>query len=246
MQPLKITQRGIDWLSQTQDFRILHHFDHVINLINPLGQVLAIHTAEVGLGPFSCLIEPPQFHAITSAASIQLDSHRKAFSINNDWFSTVGATLWDPRPNWRSFHQTLLIEIDHQLEEDIHAGMQAVHEAILSQDLMALQNATIYLAGRGIGLTPTGDDVLLGTIYALHVLDWNHDIVQLIEMAAFNRTTSLSAVFLQAAVAGEATEPWHRVMDQETGSLETLLSVGATSGKDAWVGFTMALKALVT
>ncbi|MFK7800469.1 MAG: DUF2877 domain-containing protein, partial [Anaerolineae bacterium] len=238
MPPLKTTQSGINWLTRSDSFRILHHFDYVCNLINQSNQILALHTAEVGLGPFSCQIDPTHFQQIRSAESIKLAPLKNGFSINNHFFSIKTCKLWNARPDWESFACSSIAETQHQLTDDVETMMRTLHQAICAKNNQAIHDTASRLAGRGIGLTPEGDDVLLGTIYALHVLGLDKAIIEMIGEATIGRTTSLSAAFLQAAVAGEATEHWHDVLEGKAGALDKLLAVGATSGKDAWHGFT--------
>jgi len=57
---------------------------------------------------------------------------------------------------------------------------------------------------------------------------------------AVPRTTTLSAAFLRAAGDGEATIHWHDLADGRPGAMDRILAIGATSGRDAWIGFTTA------
>ncbi len=104
------------------------------------------------------------------------------------------------------------------------------------------------LAGLGGGLTPAGDDFILGVILAawagLYGAGAERQAGQLAEVAA-PRTTTLSAAYLRAAVRGECSAYWHRVFTAQLQanvvelrqSLSTLLAVGHTSGADALAGF---------
>jgi hypothetical protein len=90
----------------------------------------------------------------------------------------------------------------------------------------------------GKGLTPTGDDVLMGVIYGLWVWYPQRDWIRLIVETAVPRTTSLSAAFLRAAEDGEATFHWHDLVNGRAGAVNQILSIGHSSGRDAWAGFT--------
>ena len=105
--------------------------------------------------------------------------------------------------------------------------------------------AARQLAGLGPGLTPSGDDVLLGVMYALWVWRPDEPLIQTIGHAANPRTTTLSAAFLTAAMAGEATNHWHDLVMGGPGAANRLLALGQTSGADAWAGFCRTRQLLI-
>jgi Protein of unknown function (DUF2877) len=93
------------------------------------------------------------------------------------------------------------------------------------------------LAGRGPGLTPLGDDILIGYIGAAALAGL--DLSRLAERAA-GQTTALSATLLRRAAAGELPEPAHALL--EHGDIEPLLHFGATSGKGIMLGIALYLE----
>ncbi len=111
---------------------------------------------------------------------------------------------------------------------------------------------TELLAGLGVGLTPAGDDFLLGfmaRIWLDPVLlppDWSaSDLCQRIARTAGPRTTRLSRTWLEYAARGQFAEPWHDLVSalaaDDTNAIHTtanrILNTGATSGRDAMAGF---------
>ncbi|MEJ2749006.1 MAG: DUF2877 domain-containing protein, partial [Anaerolineae bacterium] len=92
-------------------------------------------------------------------------------------------------------------------------------------------------AGRGGGLTPVGDDVLLGVLYGLWVWQPRRDWMEMMVETAVPRTTTLSANFLRAAAAGEAVWQWHELVNGRAHAVTPILSIGHSSGSDAWAGF---------
>ncbi len=109
------------------------------------------------------------------------------------------------------------------------------------------------IAGRGPGLTPSGDDLLIGILHALVV--WPElveagkarDVRDLIATAARSRTTRISGAYLEAAGHGWAAEPWHALVRAFRDSpaatrvaVRRLLRIGETSGADALTGFCWA------
>ncbi len=109
------------------------------------------------------------------------------------------------------------------------------------------------IAGRGPGLTPSGDDLLIGVLHALTV--WprlagaaNAPAVRtVIVNAARPRTTRISGAYLDAAGHGWAAEPWHALVRSfreppasTRAAVRRLLCIGETSGADALTGFCWA------
>jgi hypothetical protein len=120
--------------------------------------------------------------------------------------SLATGELWDPRPRPR-----VSLSLSPEPSVDLPA-----------------------LAGRGPGLTPLGDDVLVGWIAAAALA--GEDASELAEDAG-GRTTALSRTLLRLAARGELPEPAHRLL--EHGELEPLLRFGASSGRG--IAFGLAL-----
>jgi Protein of unknown function (DUF2877) len=93
------------------------------------------------------------------------------------------------------------------------------------------------LAGHGPGLTPLGDDILIGYIGAAALAGL--DLSRLAEDAA-RHTSALSATLLRRAAAGELPEPAHALL--ENGDVEPLLRFGASSGKGIMLGIALYLE----
>jgi hypothetical protein len=106
------------------------------------------------------------------------------------------------------------------------------------------------VAGRGPGLTPSGDDLLMGVMHAITV--WPHlaapvggaQAREALAAGALGRTTRISAAYLEAAAAGLAAQPWHRLvrsLDRSPTAIRDatagILAIGHTSGADALTGF---------
>ncbi len=105
-----------------------------------------------------------------------------------------------------------------------------------------------WLAGLGGGLTPAGDDFIVGVLLAAWAGLYGPGAETLgpaIAQAAAPLTTRLSAAYLRAAARGECMERWHELFhaicdgDESLVRLEIgdLLEVGHTSGADALAGF---------
>jgi hypothetical protein len=108
--------------------------------------------------------------------------------------------------------------------------------------------------GRGIGLTPSGDDFVLGYLLALNrwrqFLSSGQDLARLdvtIIDAAYRKTTTLSANLIECAARGQADERLIAAVDwlvsgaaPDQGVMNEMLSWGHSSGIDVFAGFAAA------
>jgi hypothetical protein len=187
-------------------------------------------------------------------------------------FSSGRARAWNPKVIWDDLHHDRLMsslplvesslkstapqgsffdifDVDDLSEWQIVAKSAWVNlkSGIQGPDKSVLIDSVHSLAGLGGGLTPAGDDFLLGVIYSLWILgDASAQvIIRLIVTEAMPRTTRLSAAWLDAAGSGEAGLMWHWFLkaiqsgnEQDiTASTRRIAAVGHTSGADALAGF---------
>lgn len=154
----------------------------------------------------------------------------------------------------------LLDSEDHGESSDL--GLQPVQRHVLDlrQELKSSKGiidskAVINLLGSGSGLTPSGDDFVIGLLLAfnrwkgvgfnLATLDqFNHQIVEV----AYHKTTTLSANLIECASMGLGDERLIDALDwlisdsnQERIPSDDLLSWGNSSGIDVFVGYMAAL-----
>jgi hypothetical protein len=131
---------------------------------------------------------------------------------------------------------------------DSQSLISNLSSALVAANLSSAQKITSQLAGLGAGLTPAGDDFILGAIYAawiIHPLEIASALAQEIANTAAPLTTSLSAAWLRSAGNGEAGIVWHEFFNAlAAGNISAIqlqmtkiLSFGHTSGADALAGF---------
>ena len=137
--------------------------------------------------------------------------------------------------------------IGTQLSLKIRSAAAELSGAVRRADTTVYTNAARALAGRGQGLTPAGDDFILGAMYAawiLHPPEFASRIAHAMAAVAVPRTTSLSAAWLQAGARGEASARWHALFEALLGghspgvhdAIERILATGHTSGADGLAG----------
>lgn len=120
--------------------------------------------------------------------------------------------------------------------------------ALAIADIPSSLTISRQLAGLGQGLTPAGDDFIMGAVLAawiIHPPEIAKVIAKEIANTAAPLTTSLSAAWLRSAGRGEAGILWHEFFYtlisantmQIQEAIKRILAVGETSGADALAGF---------
>jgi Protein of unknown function (DUF2877) len=114
----------------------------------------------------------------------------------------------------------------------------------------SLSQAVASLIGLGPGLTPSGDDFLIGALAAFHALGQTNihaTLAQAIIAAVPTRTSPLSACFLRAAAAGHVGESLYAaVASVLAGNVDDAVAgarrIGHTSGWDMLAGVAVTLR----
>jgi Protein of unknown function (DUF2877) len=270
---LSLAPAADEWLANSHDPRILHVFDHVCNLINEQRDVLSIVPPQIGNGPFNlvladeiCFLEHCNSESLISFSPAQ-------FTVGNLLIHTADMKLWNPCPDWNGYHahrdkianQITQLQITNYLRHGgfghllLHQPGLPITQSLISSlcssfaiaDLPSSRLAVQELAGLGPGLTPSGDDFLMGAIYAawiIHPFEIASVLARDVAETAAPRTTSLSGAWLRAAGRGEAGILWHQLFDPLLVNrianptfleepIKNILAVGETSGADALAGF---------
>lgn len=126
---------------------------------------------------------------------------------------------------------------------------------ILAEDTPGEDGMTtsiLFLLGRGQGLTPSGDDFLVGYGVARWLRGRQHPFVDVLSSLLDGQTTDVSLAYLRAVIAGVANPGYcelaQAVRKEERSKYADLLSrlqeVGHTSGKDGLKGLMVGLGAL--
>lgn len=160
--------------------------------------------------------------------------------------------MYGPHPSPPPFHgggggvSRALLERAHEGANDLLGGLH-------SRSIAHCLNGAKLLAGAGGGLTPAGDDFIVGAMLAAWANLYGpgaESMCQPILESAAPLTTTLSAAYLRAAARGECAMHWHTLFeslirsDAEAARLavQSLMAVGHTSGADALAGFIAAAK----
>jgi hypothetical protein len=251
------------WLSDSWQPRILHVFDRACNLINQRGEVLSIVTPQIGNGPFNLVVENEVLFSTCLDLESPISILNDRLTLGNLTINTSNAKLWSPRPDWESLHarrddilkQVTSLCIDVRQPLLPHSLIANLSSALATANTSSILTITSQLAGLGAGLTPAGDDFILGAVlgaWIIHPLEVAKSLAEEITNTAAPLTTSLSAAWLRSAGRGEAGILWHQFFAalvsvaqsanrtyptavQE--ATDRILAVGETSGTDAMAGF---------
>ncbi len=134
------------------------------------------------------------------------------------------------------------------------AGLGLLARGLATRDANTVAMAALALVGLGEGLTPSGDDCLVGALSAIHRLApaWlarSEGLRAWLAAAAESGTTAIAHGFLLEALEGRFAEPVLAVLTAESDASARLaalrlLAMGATSGADTLCGIWLACQAL--
>ena len=264
----RITPAARRWLRQTAAARVYQLFARTCTLINQHDELLSLVSAPEQMGPFALAVAglgKPFTALLTPQTAVRV--RESTFSLGALQITTQGAEIWSPRVNWARLAEAPYLAvlaaqaaiwqktsgltthavwpIAGPLLAQLGAGLREGNPSLCIE-------ATAGLAGLGPGLTPAGDDFLMGVLYALAVRPGRGPaagLIKAIVQTAVPRTTRLSANWLRAAARGEAAAPWHAwaaaIRAGEPSAVRQaerqILDTGHTSGADALTGFFVAL-----
>lgn len=135
------------------------------------------------------------------------------------------------------------------LEGPLPAAWPGHAEVLQAGDLHRVAE---MLGGRGMGLTPAGDDVIAGLVLAAAAMWGPGSQAELAGVVAASRTNDIAAGFLRWAGLGQSIAPVHDFLHAVSrfdargarSALAELLSFGASSGADLAYGLALAVRHL--
>jgi hypothetical protein len=187
-----ITLGARDWLANSRFPRILHIFDRACNLINERREVLSIVGPQIGNGPFNLVLENNVFFPEHLNFQSQVSIAVNQLTLGDLSIHTADAKLWVPRPDWESLHtkkneflnqiislQATLSDAGGKPGNPLTATLPVTNyqslvsdlcSALATVDLSSALKIASKLSGLGAGLTPAGDDFMIGAIYATWII----------------------------------------------------------------------------
>ncbi|MBX3013840.1 MAG: DUF2877 domain-containing protein [Caldilineaceae bacterium] len=267
---LKVARQGAACPDEPLPLTLLSQHTNAYNLITATGVILALVTPQQGNGPFQIVLPAPLPPLPPAGQPIHGTWHQTKLSLAHWQITLTTAQAWNPQiPKLTAAranaYQTLvtitqpfpaspLAPGNGPFAQRAQQGLAALQRGLITQNDDQVRNGVIQLAGLGPGLTPAGDDFLVGLLAARHA---QHDqrataiahYGALIGATAASRTTRLSATWLRHAGQGNFGERWHQLITALNAgppqpiiqATHRILTTGATSGSDAMYGFLFGL-----
>jgi len=147
-----------------------------------------------------------------------------------------------------AFEKLIGIDLDEKTAQHTELLLNS-NKSDVSLNFMSIR----FFAGRGKGLTPSGDDILIGFTMAIMMFGefdvWKKSISSWITK---DRTTMISVAYIRALLQGYVSANFIQLLklmdDREIGNIEKtvkdIMSLGHTSGCDTLFGFLLGLKFL--
>lgn len=143
-------------------------------------------------------------------------------------------------------------DFERTVAQRVETGISALRFAVLAQDSDSTRGAASSLVGLGLGLTPTGDDVLTGAAFVASHLRGPLDLVHraVIDVVETGATNDISTTAMRCALRGRAVQPiedlYAWLCGADTHTLNRLvtdvLAIGHTSGADLALGLLTAVR----
>ena len=261
-------------LRQDCSFRVFSTHTHACNLLTDQGELIALVSSLHGNGPFHIVV-PPALLAERRMGEVGVYQPGKLV-FEKQQLAVDTAILWQPClmpiciPNIATFsiwlHEAIngylvspLFSTEEAITSPLHSkaatGLSALVHGLQQTNLNVVNKGVKALIGLGPGLTPAGDDFLVGFLAGLTLgppitivsAPFLSELRTCIDKAA-DQTTRLSGAWLRCAAHGQFGETWHNLAYAlQSGQRQKIeqtahhiLSTGATSGVDAMTGLLKA------
>ena len=258
-----ITKVGTPTLPDRWEGEVHSVFSNSCNLRLHQGPLVCLHRFSFGMLPHSLYVpdldtqgmapgQPvhasPSGLVIDHACSIPWSEHLEVVETRIQ--PAPLPTVW--QEEWEVLHQIEIQQQQYQgvllqVYQTLTQQLSQVLQALFSGQTDALTHACNACLGLGQGLTPSGDDMLLGVLAALHryAPQWVPPLKQSLA-PLLGRTNEISAGYLDWAMEGYVSTPvldvLHHLGQNWEEPRKVLLSVGHSSGSDILYGTLTAVK----
>ncbi len=254
--------------------RVHSVFSSVVNVLGDDENLWCIATRHVTPGPRTIVTNATSFEAFP----LDQDSHTRRVGdllhVGQDIGVLLGtAVKWTPRPIPGAVlpaRVTLLLDalaelgvpggarggtetFSRVLADRVKTELAVIDDAALADDAEGVASAAARLVGLGAGLTPTGDDVLVGLAFAAAQLGGPLALIPRAVARALVReaTSAISMTALREACRGRAGQPLANLLATLCGrgttadvrrAVASLTAIGHTSGTDHAYGLLAAVR----
>jgi hypothetical protein len=262
VEAIAIGRRAADWLREARQAEVLHLSEGACHLTDGRAGLLSLVTNEQGMGPYGLQLPrevgplrrhlDPSHRATVTTTGLQLGPITVltggvwVSSFRPDW----AGLRRDPR-RLRDAIDVLRTELDKRpgVDEGRLRRARELATSLAGGYEPAALVAANRLAGVGEGLTPAGDDLIIGVLHALWVTSPRPSRREEVAERAAERTTTLSAAWLRAAAAGEAVQAWCELVRALAGgdpqpAISGVLAMGHSTGLHTLTGFVVGIEAM--
>lgn len=243
--------------------RVFSVHRRVLNLLDDAGRIIAVVTPEIGDGPFHIVLDQsisfdfaaPGQEGVWQGTSLTLGTNRVEWARAQPWNPHL-ESISIPPPALMALHdcvqggrvfQERWQGMDRRTIARMQSGVASIVSGLRGLEREALHQGVSRIMGLGPGLTPAGDDVLLGMLARLWLDTAQPAAAELGQCAldAAAMTTRISRAWLQHAARGQFDARWHALraalLTADNRAIchaaHRILSVGASSGPQAMAGF---------
>ena len=221
-------------------------FRHAVYVTPTEGDLLVVHDVQHGPTPTSLLVDFDHLRPVMPGAPVV--GRANHLLLGDVVVDARTARVWSPPSAPRS---GMRAAPERPSEAGVDGGLvdELVGALGPSHDPAGLPDVLRRLVGRGVGVTPSGDDAIVGVLAVLHrcahptAAAGPIDALTAAISPLLERTTPISAHFLRLALRGELGERLVSVVDAcctptgpDPAAIDRLLATGATSGADALAG----------
>ena len=224
------------------------------------GPLLVLHRPEHGHTPTSLIVADRRSDGWGAAAGDAVSGRLGHLRVGRSLFDGRQARAWrPPSPGRRGVAAAgrALPTIAAAATAWLEPGCRLLYTALFDGDAAAVDACVAPLVGNGPGLTPAGDDALVGLLATLHRVGppaASADPLRLLGASVSTRlarTTTIGAHYLRLALRGHFGEHLINLVDAldadgvvDAASLARVLATGASSGADALAGVAAGLRLL--
>lgn len=249
--------------------RVHSTFRSVINIATDQAELVSLTSASVARGPRSIRLglDRMDHYGIARGDEVVGDGH--TMCVGDTLVVITAATpAWEDAPASgppvaeRVSQMAALLGTPLSLQgtspfeiavaEQVIMSIQALEMAVRRGDEEGTHTAASSLAGLGIGLTPTGDDVLTGAAFVASRLGGDLDIVHraVQRVVEAGGTNDLSLTAMRCALRGRAVQPLEDLYSWLCGApvpnpdhlVADVKAIGHTSGADLALGLLTAVR----
>ena len=256
---MKITAIGLPALPPHWAGRVHSVFQNSCNIARDTGPLITIHCFESGTLPCSFFVPDLLSCAFRQGEAVHAsERHIQIGDRILQWAEHV-ETVNTSIPRVTSRPGPLSREVLNRrrspndasaLEAEIYRrlrrALRLLWEGLLAGDREQIRRQCKACVGFGQGLTPTGDDMLLGTFAALHM--YAPELVPSLAgevLPLMDRTGDISRSYLHLAADGYAATPVISAAESlctgDMAAVEALLEIGHSSGGDILEGLFTAV-----